>query len=213
MNRSVVLGAAMLFGAALPAMAQVTQVNTAGQLTGSSITKDDFESVIGGVSYSSNSGVTRASASAFASGVTTSGTMGLTTLGFPDPIRMTFVNAVQSVGLYFGNDDRCCSSVFTAYLDAFQGTTLLGTVAVVANMNDFVDQFIGLTSTAPITSAVVRYGNGSDVGLYTYIDDVQFGAFESVTATPEPASILLMGTALIGLGGFQWRRRKSAAAG
>lgn len=156
--------------------------------------------------------MTRVSASSYASGVTTSGTTGLTTLSFPDPIRMTFVDAVQSIGLYFGNDDSCCSAVFTAYLDAYQGTTLLGTVSVVANMNDFVDQFIGLTSTAPITSAVIRYGNGSDVALYPFIDDVQFGKFESVTATPEPASVLLMGTALFGIGGFQWRRRNSARA-
>ena len=58
MKRSIVFCVAILSGAALPMAAQVTQVNAAGQLTGSSITKDDFESVIGGVAYSSSSGVT-----------------------------------------------------------------------------------------------------------------------------------------------------------
>jgi hypothetical protein len=193
---------AMLFMAASAAHAAIVQVSSPAGLTQGPYTLETFESGITtpGVTYSSSTGVHQVGAAAFTSGGTPSGANGLSTHGFPDPITLTFAAPASSVGMYFGNDDTCCSAGFTAYLDAFGTSGLLGTVSVVANMNDKADQFIGFISDEQVQRVTIRYGSGSDVGLYAYIDDVRFNAAPRSGNVPEPFTLSLLGLGVAGIG-------------
>ena len=80
----------------------------------------------------------------------------------------------------------------------------IGTIGVAANMNDYVDQFIGFNSDEQVTSVTIRYGTGQDVSLYHYIDDVYFNTATDVI--PEPATLTVFG--LGGLAALIRRRRQ-----
>jgi PEP-CTERM motif-containing protein len=65
--------------------------------------------------------------------------------------------------------------------------------------------FFGLTDDLGITSATIE----SDDAFYSFaVDDFTFGGSPTVVGTPEPATITLFATGLIGIGGFAGRRRK-----
>lgn len=199
-----------LLALASAAQATIVQVAAPGALGPGPITLETFEGALGaGVTYSASSSITIGNAGTYASGGTASGTRGLSASSFPDPITLTFAAPTSSVGMYFGNDDICCSSGFTAYLDIFNAGGLIGTIGVEANMNDFADQFIGFTSDELVTKVTIRYGNGSDVGLYTFIDDVQFNV--AAAPLPEPASLALAGAAMAAVA-FVGRRRGTKGA-
>jgi hypothetical protein len=165
-------------GGAVEANATITQVFDPGSLTGGPFTIEDFEddAFEPGITYSASSGVQRASAASFARSVTPSGFWGLSSNSPPDPISLTFdlETPASSVGMWFGNDDTCCSTGFVASLDIFDAGGFIGTISLAANMNDFADQFLGFNSTELVTSVTLRYGSGSDVDLFHYIDDVYF---------------------------------------
>ncbi len=192
--------AAAALGLAMTASGGIVQVFDPSELTGGPFTIEDFEDDIfeTGATYSAVSGVLRATAENFAADVTPSGEWGLSTNSFRDPITVTFAVPASSVGMWFGNDDTCCADSFFANLDIFGPGGLIGTISVDANMNDFADQFIGFNSDELVTSVTIRYGNGSDVGLFTYIDDVYFNI-------PAPGAL-----ALLGLVGLAHRRRRRA---
>ena len=204
----VYLAALAVASAPVAAGAQLTQVFSPAGL-GGGLTVHTFESgpTGPGASYSAAGGVVTGHACGFAGCVTPSGDNGLTTSEFPRAIGIAFDAPVRAVGLYFGNDDTCCTSTFTAFLDAFDGANLIGTIGVVANMNDFVDQFLGFTSTVDVTSVQVRYGTGTNVSLYHFVDDVQFGP--GMSSVPEPATVALVGGGLLALAGIARRRRTS----
>ena len=71
-----------------------------------------------------------------------------------------FPQRTRSVGMFFGNDDTCCTAGFTTFLDIYDNSGLLDTIGVQANMNDYVDQFLGFNSVTPVTSVRLRYGTG-----------------------------------------------------
>lgn len=192
---SFVVAAAL---AAPVAQAAVTQLSSAAQISTSYL--NDFESVVssGPVTFSGGQLYSAAGAS---SGVTTSGSQGLLSMSFPQDISAQFAGSYNAVGMYFGNDDICCTSGFSAKLEAFSGATSLGSVFVVANMNDYVDQFIGLSSATAFDRVVISY-NGA--GLYTFVDDFQLG---QVAAVPEPETYAML-LAGLGIMGALARRKK-----
>jgi hypothetical protein len=163
----------------------VEQVGSPAGLIGALVVEDFEDSwLIPGVTYSSNSGVTLETSLNATSGVTTSGFWGLTTFNYPEPITMTFNRPTKAVGMYFGNDDPSISYGFNAYLDVYGSSGLQDTIVVEANMNDYVDQFLGFNSDTPVTSVTLRYSPLRDADLNQFIDDVQF-------AIPEPAGLVL----------------------
>lgn len=203
MMKQLLLSAALCLGAA-NANAVIIQVASPAGLTQGPYTLETFEGALGaGVTYSASSGTFTATAAGFAGGVTPSGVLGLSTGSFPDPISLIFTNPVSSAGLWFGNDDLCCSAGYTAFMDIFDINGLIGSISVVANMNDFADQFLGFISDQAVTSVTVRYGTGTNVGLFTYIDDVYFN--QAQQGVPEPLTLALFGIGLLALA----RRRAS----
>lgn len=198
---------AILFMTVISASAHATivQAFAPADLGPGPFTLENFEDGVfeSGAVYSSSSGVRILSAASASGSVTPSGVNGLSTNSFPDPIKLTFSSATSSVGLFFGNDDTCCAASFTAFLDIFDLSGLIGTIGVTANMNDFADQFLGFTSDEMVTSVVVRYGSGSDVGLFHYIDDVRFNL--APNQVPEPTTLSILALGLAGLG---FARRK-----
>lgn len=193
--------AAVVLACASPAAAQIVQLTSPAQITTTYL--NDFETVRDSGPVTWDAGAIQP-ASSFASGVTTSGSSGLASDTFPQALTASLASSYGAVGLYFGNDDLCCSSGFSATLTVFSGLTNLGSVTVAANMNDFVDQFIGLSSVTPFDRVTISYGN--DTSLYTYIDDFRLGAAVS-GAVPEPSTWAMM---LLGFGavGVSLRRRR-----
>lgn len=181
------------------ANAAVTLLTNSGQVGATYI--NNFESVrdSGPVTWTSGS----LQSSAGASFVTTSGTQDLMSAAFPGTLEANLSSSFTTVGLFFGNDDTCCASSFDAILSVYNGATFLGSVQVSANMNDWVDQFIGLSSTEAFNRVTVSYGPNTQ--LYTFIDDFQLGG----SAVPEPATWVMM---LLGFAGIGWslRRRNGA---
>ncbi len=173
-----VLGVACAMVVATAANSDIVQVFDPGDLIGGPFTVEDFEDDIfePGATYSASSGIQRVPADVASDGVTPSGLWGLSTNSFPNPITVTFDEPASSVGMWFGNDDTCCTPGFFANLDIFGPGGFIGTISVEANMNDWADQFIGFNSNEMVTSVTIRYGTGADVGLFHYIDDVYFAS-------------------------------------
>lgn len=188
------------------AQAAIIQVFNPSELTGSPFTVEDFEDNIfqPGASYAANSQLRRFSSNAASSGVTSSGRFGLGTQRFPDQITISFAQPASSVGLWFGNDDQCCSTGFTTFLDIFNANGLLDSINVEVNLNDFTDQFIGFNSNELVTQVRIRYGVDSDVELHPYIDDVHYNIAQ-VKPVPEPINIL--GLLMFGSLGLTFQRK------
>lgn len=167
---------------------------------------NDFETVVSAGPVSFVGGESLSSAGSAASGVTTSGVNGLISATFPDTIDASLSTGYNAVGLFFGNDDTCCSTGFSAVLSVYDGAFFLGSVSVAANMNDFVDQFIGLSSTTAFDRVTIDYAGA---GLFVFIDDFRLGA-PAGPAVPEPATWAML-IAGFGLTGAAMRRRRTAA--
>lgn len=197
------LGALLLL--ANTATAAITQVASVAGLTQGPYALETFDdlTLVPGVTASAASGVQTIGVAAAPS--YPSPTTGLMTILPREPITFTFATAASSVGMFFGNDDTCCATTFRAALDVFGAGGLIDTIFVTANMNDAVDQFIGFISDELVTSVTLRYGNGSDVDLFTVVDDLRFNAV-GLPQVPLPAGWPLAVTGLAALGLLHRRR-------
>jgi hypothetical protein len=177
----------------------VVQVANPTELSTRPLVVEDFEddTFLPGLGFN---GVRRVTSQAAASGVTTSGTFGVISSTSPGgPIDIFFSQPIVSMGLTFGNDAPVAPH-FTAFLDAFADSTLVGSVGVAANMNDFADQFIGFNSSVAISHVRFHFGPIDVFGVTPFIDDVTFGPSTATpAATPEPMSLLLFATGLAGV--------------
>jgi hypothetical protein len=87
-------------------------------------------------------------------------------------------------------------------IELFNGALSLGSISV--GPRTLPDAFVGVTSVASFTRAV--FSAASTVDSWG-LDNLEFSA--AVTVTPEPASLALVATGVLALGGA-WRRRRSA---
>ena len=188
---------------AAPAAAAVTPVFAPESLNGPARVVEDFEDTAFDVGISFSGG-TRVQADG-TSLPTPSGSFGYAfatkdggvAIGAPLTLEILFAAPVRSAGLFFGNDDPCCTAALTVTLDVFTDMGLAGSVDLAANMNDAADQFVGFNSSeANITRLALTYGLGRQ-NLSIYVDDVQFGA--PAALVPAPAALALLGLGLLGL--------------
>ncbi len=171
--------------------AVIVQLPTPGSLTLS----NDFETSINNADVTFDATASLGLASDWSDSVTPSGVQGLVEARSNEPLIGTLSSPRTAVGIWFGNDDF--SLVFNATLEAFDGPTLLGSVSVQSNANDFADQFIGLSSDTAFDSFRISYQREEAANLSIYVDDLYVG---NASAVPEPGTMALLGLALAGLG-------------
>ena len=197
----------------LDAAADYIQLTTPGGMAGAVTTLDFEGGQINNPDVTFEAGSTLVNATPKSSGVTTSGVFGLHEAapynGGPENLA-TFTSGVYQVGMFFGNDDTCCTSGFDATLSVYNlANQLIGSVSVTANMDDFVNQFIGIQTDELIFRSVLDYGQASN-DLWGYIDDFTYGG-DALAVPPDqvpvPATLALL---MAGGLGMAWRRRRHA---
>jgi hypothetical protein len=96
---------------------------------------------------------------------------------------------------YSGTNDRL-RLWFDPDLTAVTSSSQLSTAAVDSSASNFLGDSWSSVSVTGYTS-------------YGYLDNLRFGTFSEVAvATPEPGTIVLLGSGLIGLLAYAWRKRK-----
>lgn len=182
----------------------ITQLFAPGEFTSAITYTNDFEAGINTPQFSFDSDVHLNSAANTTSGVTSSGSQVLvrtTGVGSQEPLNAYLSLDAFEVGLYFGNGISYTGLVQLSIFDA--SDTLLGGVALNADGNDFVDQFIGLRSDTAFRRVSLDYIESTT--LARVIDDFTIGTEESV-AVPEPAPLAALGLGLTALALARRRR-------
>jgi hypothetical protein len=118
------------------------------------------------------------------------------------PVLLTFNAPITAFGINitdFGDDPREAAStlIFTTDTGVTGNTGLL-------LLGDANEQFFGLIDTNPFTSIRIER-NPADGELNIGYDEVYYN---TATAVPEPASLLLIGSGFVGLAATAWTRRR-----
>ena len=122
---------------------------------------------------------------------------------------MDFSSSQTFVSLDFGNDEAAfVTGRFFAFLQVFDGATPLGSILVEANGNDKMDQSIALNWAGGFNRVQFSYVDASiqPVRLIEVVDNITYESRIN-QPVPAPATLALVGAALLGLGAA--RRRKA----
>ncbi|MDX1430995.1 MAG: hypothetical protein R3286_00980 [Gammaproteobacteria bacterium] len=168
----------------LPARAvTITQLDSESAFLSTSVFSTDFETSVNSDLWIFDSSASVTAASSAVRGMTPSGMKGLTEPRGREPLTAFLLVDAYEVGMYFGNDDF--GSIFDAELTVFDALgTLLGSVVVESNGNDYADQFIGLRSLSPFRFVTLSYERPAAGGLSLYVDDFYLG----ITPPPLPGT-------------------------
>jgi len=128
------------------------------------------------------------------------GTANFNTFASQDNITITLPSS-SAFGLYLLVGGPLAAGDFT--LSAAGGTALNSAVAATTLGDGTVVYFLGLTSSTNFTTATLQVTNpaGPADGPYWNVDDVRWGTAVTAAppAVPEPASLVLIGTGLVGV--------------
>jgi hypothetical protein len=115
----------------------------------------------------------------------------------PGPVSITFTTAVSSFAFQYATNTLPQPSIFTAYLDG----SAVATFSAFAQLN--TSEWFGFEN---VLLDAVTVEPPFDQGLA--IDNEQF---TQVTPTPEPATVALLATGLVGVAGVARRWKKATA--
>jgi hypothetical protein len=117
---------------------------------------------------------------------------------YSNPLKITFSQAVSGFSIVVTNNSA----------DSFTVADNLG-----GSKTQFLSSISFTTfslSDTGITSVTISSANANELGFVFAIDNVSFTP--NTVATPEPASLTLLGIGGLGLIGYGWRKRKRSAA-
>jgi len=201
------LALVVALGTMAQAMGAVTQLTGFGDFVSLNVVKQTFETTINTPEFTFEATAYRGPAWSWADSHTPSGVWGLVEDRVNEPLKATVLvpGGATETGMFFGNDDW---GAFSAVLEVFNAShSSLGSVSVVANINDWADQFIGLRSDSPFSSVEIRYTRPGAQELSVYVDD--FGIGWGVI--PEPSTLMIWSLlGALGVSVAWWRRRRAA---
>lgn len=194
----------LLFSASASASAQQINSATDPALAGSTVA--DFEAApagtftsltVSGVTFTAAAGENFQISGAYAGQYNSRGAQSLQNQGYNfSNLTMNFGGNVSAFGFLFGASDN--QWTVTAY-DAFNNAIATVNAPITRSSNS--GDFIGYKSGSADIAYATLSGPRSD---YIFVDNVQYVA---TVATPEPASLALLGTGLLGVVGMVRRKR------
>ena len=122
---------------------------------------------------------------------------------FDDTLALQFGAGVNAVGFdAFAAKDPAPLSV-----SVFGASGLLGTFALSAPPN-IAGTFFGVISTDELITRITLASLDFELGPAEGVDNVSFGTADVAAPVPEPATLLLVGTGLMGAGVRRWRQKR-----